>query len=89
MVYFGGFFSKLELSRGFLYPKILFTVRISKPAMGGAGVGGYIMKYDNNRAVPHFYVFFSLKLEFPRGFLYIILILPKGDGGGGGEYYSF
>ncbi len=36
MVYFGGFFAKLEFSRGFLYIS-LFAVRISEPAMGGAG----------------------------------------------------
>jgi hypothetical protein len=41
VVYFGGFFPKLELSWGFLY--ILFTVRISEAAMGGAGVAEYNM----------------------------------------------
>jgi hypothetical protein len=33
VVYFGGFFPKLEFSRGFLY--ILFTGRSSKAAKGG------------------------------------------------------
>jgi hypothetical protein len=33
VVYFGGFFPKLEFSRSFLY--ILFTVRISEAAMCG------------------------------------------------------
>jgi hypothetical protein len=37
VVYFGGFFAKLEFSRGFLY--ILFTGRNSEAAMGG---GHYI-----------------------------------------------
>jgi hypothetical protein len=41
VVYFGGFFPKLELSQGFLY--IIFTVRISEAVMGGAGVRRYNM----------------------------------------------
>jgi hypothetical protein len=38
VVYFGGFFAKLEFSRGFLY--ILFTGRSNEAAMGG---GHYIL----------------------------------------------
>ena len=47
--------------------------------MGGAEVGGHNMinKYDHKRAVLYFRGFFT-KLEFSRGFLYIILISPKG-----------
>jgi hypothetical protein len=36
VVYFGGFFAKLEFSRGFLY--IFFTARNSEAAMGGGDI---------------------------------------------------
>jgi hypothetical protein len=36
VVYFGGFFAKLEFSRGFLYISLINAVRISEAAMGGA-----------------------------------------------------
>jgi hypothetical protein len=74
------FLPNWDISRGFFYTyRILFAGRISEAAMGGAGLGGYNMVNmtitELRTALSR--IFFP-KLEFPRDFLYIILISPKG-----------
>ncbi len=64
--------------RGVFSPYIIYNAGgISAAAMAGDIIFFSLNKYDNKRAILHFRRFFS-KLEFLRGFLYIILILPKG-----------
>jgi hypothetical protein len=61
VVYFGGFFPKLEFSRGFLY--ILFTGRSSKAAMGG---GHYIFPLSKNYKIEGPWLQKDIKLPMSR-----------------------
>ncbi len=77
MVNVGGFFCQTGIFRG-VFSIYYLPEGSAKLRWAGLGSGDINDKYDNNRAAYCTFTDFFPKLEFPRGYLYIILISPKG-----------
>ncbi len=65
VVYFGGFFAKLEHFAGFSLHIINFVGRISEAAMKGVGELYFITLEPSGRVHPHTWIFRGLILYYP------------------------